>query len=372
MGQAFTLLRNEFAGREVATMAARRRTAYKFGVTGLGERQEIAPGVFVNIGYRGCTPGFVVTDEGLILIDTPLIPKQARDWRQQIEQQIELEERNLKILYVFNTDHHRGHALGNQYFLPATVIAHERAFKEMSGYTENFKERVYNSFKREPEIQEQLTSIEIILPDVTFTDSARLQYGGKEIQFIYTGGHTPATSIAWLPDEKIAFVGDVLWVDQHPYMAQANSLEWIDALRRIRELGAEKLVPGHGPICGPEDTLKVEEYILFKRQRVRDYYHQGKTKNEAKSGLVGEMLERFPIPLERKAKIEGQIKSGINRVYREIQREEELASAESTNGASKRPGKSAVPAKEPSGATDLKPVGVDLAARPASHPASSG
>ena len=44
------------------------------------------------------------------------------------------------------------------------------------------------------------------------------------------------------------------------------------------------------------------------------------------------MLELFPVPLERKAKIESQIKSGINRVYREIQREEELAGVESMNG----------------------------------------
>ncbi len=300
-------------------MAARRRTSVKLGVTGLGKRQEIGARVFINTAYRGCTPGFVITDEGLILIDAPLIPEQALDWRQQIE----MEAPGMPFLYMFNTDHHRGHALGNQYFLPTMIIAHERAYKEMSGYTENFKERVYNSFKREPEIQQQLTNIEIILPDVTFTDRVRLLYGGREVQLIYMGGHTPATSIAWLPEEKIAFVGDVLWVDQHPYMAQANSLEWVDALRQIRELGAERLVPGHGPVCTPDATIQVEEYILFMRQRVQDFYHEGKTKNEAKSGLVGDMLECFPVPEERRSKIESQIKSSLNRVYREIQREEE-------------------------------------------------
>ena len=349
-------------------MPARRRTSFKPGVTGLGERQEIAPGVYINTFYRGCTPGFVVTNEGLILIDAPLIPKQARDWREQIE----MAAPALPILYLFNTDHHRGHALGNQYFLPATIIAHERAFKEMSGYTENFKERVYNSFKREPEIQEQLTNIEIILPDVTFTNSARLQYGGREVQLIYVGGHTPATSIAWLPQEKIAFVGDILWVDQHPYMAQANSLEWVDALRRIRTLGAERLIPGHGPVCGPDDTVKVEEYILFKRQRVRDYFRAGKTKNEAKSGLVGEMLELFPVPLERKAKIESQIKSGINRVYREIQREEELATAEARNGASQPPLTSGTLAQEPTAKANLIPDSAGLVAPSIGQPENSG
>ncbi|MEZ4656659.1 MAG: MBL fold metallo-hydrolase [Caldilineaceae bacterium] len=298
---------------------ARRRNTARFGVSGLGEREELAPGIFINTNYRGCTPGFIHTEEGIILVDTPLIPKQAIDWREQIEQQYPDEP----LLYIINTDHHRGHALGNQYFMPCKVIAHERAHKEMSGYTENFKERVRNSFKREPDIQAQLNNIVIIPPDITFTKNARLLYGAREVDLLFVGGHTPATSLVWLPNESVCFVGDILWVDQHPYMAQANSLEWLDALELIRNLDAEYLVPGHGPVCTGEATHKVGEYILFMRGRVRDYYHAGKTKNETKSGLVGEMLEWFPVPAERKVKIESQIKSGLNRVYREIQREEE-------------------------------------------------
>ena len=309
---------------------ARRRSAARIGVTGLGMREELAPGVFINTHYRGCTPGFVRTDEGIILIDAPLIPKQATDWRAQIEDEYPGEE----FICMINTDHHRGHALGNQYFMPTTIIAHERAHKEMSGYTENFKDRVRNSFKREPEIQEQLTNIIIIPPDVTFTHRAHLLYGGREVELIFVGGHTPATSIVWLPEEKICFVGDILWVDQHPYMAQGNTLEWLDALELIRNLGAEQLVPGHGPVCTPDATYKVGEYIRFMRQRVRDYYHAGKNKNETKSGLVGEMVEWFPVPVERKAKIESQIKSGLNRVFREVMREEEEKATQATqNGA---------------------------------------
>ena len=243
------------------------------------------------------------------------------DWRAQIEEQYP----DSPFLFMINTDHHRGHALGNQYFMPVKVIAHERAFKEMSGYTENFKERVRNSFKREPEIQAQLNNIVIVPPHVTFTNRATLLYGDRRVELIYVGGHTPATSIVWLPEESVCFVGDILWVDQHPYMAQGNTLEWIRALELVRDLGAEVLVPGHGPIVGPEATFRVGEYIEFMRGRVRDFYTEGKNKNETKSGLVGEMLEWFPVPPERKAKIESQIKSGINRVFREIQREEEEA-----------------------------------------------
>ena len=298
---------------------ARRRSSTRIGVTGLGEREELAPGVFINNHYRGCTPGFIYTEEGIILVDAPLIPKQALDWREQIEE----EYPDQPFLYLINTDNHRGHALGNQYFMPVKVIAHERAHKEMSGYTDNFKERVRNSFKREPEIQSQLTNIEIIPPHVTFTNRAKLLFGDREVELIFVGGHTPATSIVWMPTERICFVGDILWVDQHPYMAQGNTLEWLAALELIRALDVEYLVPGHGPICGPDATYRVGEYIQFMRGRVRDFYLEGKNKNETKSGLVGEMLEWFPVPPERKAKIESQIKSGLNRVFREIQREEE-------------------------------------------------
>lgn len=298
---------------------ARRRSAARPGVMGLGEHEELAPGVFINSHYRGCTPGFMYSDEGIILIDTPLIPRQALDWRAQIED----EYPGTPFLYLINTDHHRGHALGNQYFMPCTVVAHERAYKEMAGYTENFKERVRNSFRREPEIQAQLHNIEIIPPDVTFTNRATFLFGGRQLELIFVGGHTPATSLVWLPEERICFVGDILWVDQHPYMAQGDTLQWLAALELIRSLDAKHLVPGHGPVCDASATYRVEEYIRFMRRRVRDYYLSGKNKNETKSGLVGEMVAWFPVPPERKAKIESQIKSGLNRVYRETQREEE-------------------------------------------------
>ena len=176
-------------------------------------------------------------------------------------------------------------------------------------------------------------NIIIIPPHLTFTQRATLLYGDRRVELIFVGGHTPATSLVWLPEEGICFVGDIVWVDQHPYMAQGNTLEWLRALEFVRELDAEFLVPGHGPVVGPEATYRVGEYIEFMRGRVRDFYLAGKNKNETKSGLVSEMLEWFPVPPERKAKIESQIKSGLNRVFREIQREEEEAAGKIVSAA---------------------------------------
>ena len=40
--------------------------------------REISPGIFVETDQRGANYGGIVTDDGIIVIDTPMVPKQAR------------------------------------------------------------------------------------------------------------------------------------------------------------------------------------------------------------------------------------------------------------------------------------------------------
>ena len=110
--------------------------------------------------------------------------------------------------------------------------------------------------------------------------------------------------------------------DPHPYMAQANSKQWLGALSYIRKLGPEIIVPGHGAMCRAEDTEPLSEYIRLVRRRVRTCFRKGYTKQETASSLVKSLVPLFPIPSERRSKIESQIKQGINRVYNEYKKSE--------------------------------------------------
>lgn len=301
---------------------SQRKSPTKPSLNGLGERRQIEDRVFINNQYRTCTTGFVVTRDGVVVIDTPLVPQQARDWRDQIA----AESKDGEIAYVLLTDHHRGHALGCQYFMPAQVIGHERAHKEMQGYTENFRDRVRNSFKREPEIEAQLQHIEIIPPHMTFSKEVCFVMGDTRIRCIHVGGHTPATSIVWLENENICFVGDTIWTDQHPYMAQANSKEWMDALTLIQKLNPNIIVPGHGNLCTVKDIEQLASYIGKMRDGINRCLDEDMDKTETKKALTLEMVALFDVPSTRKSKIESQINSGINRVYRELQRERQAQS----------------------------------------------
>lgn len=276
--------------------------------------REISPGIYVETDQRGANYGGIVTKDGIIVIDTPMVPVQAKAFRDELRQL----SGALPFLYIINTDHHRGHILGNQYFQPTRVVAHEHAWKHMKGYGDNFKQRVVDSFKKEPDVQAQFTDLQIIVPKVTFSERLDIMRGGRDLRLVCVGGHTPATSVVWMPEEKLLFVGDAVWVDQHPYMAQANSKEWLDGLTFIRKFKADRIVPGRGPICGRDATERMSEYIRFIRSRVRTNYRQGKSKQETATTLLREVANWFPISPALKSKTESQIKQGIGRVWNEM------------------------------------------------------
>jgi cyclase len=276
--------------------------------------KEISPGIFIETDHRGANYAGIVSDVGVIVVDTPMVPDQARAFRKDLTRLTI----GKPFLYVVNTDHHRGHILGNQYFQPTPVVAHEQAWKHMKGYGDNFKQRVVDSFKKEPEVQAQLTDIQVIIPKITFSHRLDIVRGGRDLRIIRVGGHTAATCVIWMPDESILFVGDAVWVDQHPYMAQANSKEWLDGLTYIRKFKADRIVPGRGPVCGRDATEKMSEYIRFMRARVRLNYRQGKTKQETVQSVLREVAGWFPISAAIKSKTESQIKQGIGRIWNEM------------------------------------------------------
>ncbi len=278
--------------------------------------REISPGIFLETDQRGANYAAIVSDDGTIVIDTPMVPRQALAFRDELSRA----SGGKPFLYVINTDHHRGHILGNQFFLPTPVIAHDIAWKHMKGYGDNFKQRVIDSFKKEPEVQSQFTDIQIIVPQVTFSHRLDIVHGGRDLRIIRIGGHTAATSVIWLPEESVLFVGDAVWVDQHPYMAQANSKEWLDGLTYIRKLKADRIVPGRGPVCGREATERMSEYIRFMRGACAPTIARRKASRRRSNSCCARWRAGSPLPRPLKSKTESQIKQGIGRIWNEMER----------------------------------------------------
>ena len=280
--------------------------------------REIAPNIFVETEYHGANVAFIVTGEGVILIDTPMLPDEARHWRSVIAATTDEE-----IIYIINTDHHRAHVIGNQYFPTATVIAHEHAWKEMKSYGDSFRTRLINMYRdRIPEaVAEWKESLEIIKPEITFTSRTMLFKGDKEIHLIPLGGHTPATTVVYFPQEKLLFTGDLVVTNRPPFLSQGNTKQWLQALTYLRKLRYDTLIPGHGELTGKEATENMSNYLRLVRRKVRSAYRAGLPKADTARSL-SHLIRYWPIPPLEKPKADRRFKSGLGRVWNEMRAEE--------------------------------------------------
>jgi cyclase len=99
----------------------------------------------------------------------------------------------------------------------------------------------------------ELEALELRLPDETF-DEERTFTGKKRTAqaLTYGGGHTLSDGVLWLPAEKILFAADLVVVDSHGWVGDGDVRAWPGILERLAELAPETVVPGHGPVAGPE------------------------------------------------------------------------------------------------------------------------
>jgi cyclase len=280
--------------------------------------QEVAPNVLVETRYHGANIGCIITDEGVILIDTPMLPDDARRWLQEIQKRTDQE-----VIYIINTDHHRGHVIGNQYFPTATVIAHEFAWKNMKSYGDSFRTRLLNLYRdRMPKaVKEWKEHLEIVEPEITFNDRTILFKGDKEIHLIPLGGHTEATTVVYLPEDGLLFAGDLVVTDRPPFLSQSDTKEWLGALTYLRKLRYDLLIPGHGELSGKEATEKMSEFLRLVRRKVRSAYRGGLSKADTARSLK-HLIHFWPIPPFEKPKADRRFKSSLSRVWNEMRAEE--------------------------------------------------
>jgi cyclase len=278
---------------------------------GENSMRQIGQGIYVHTGYRGGNVGCVITGEGVILINTPIVPHEARQWRDEIAKVTDQ-----KVIYIINTDYHPECIVGNQVFA-APVIAHEQTWRKMKTYGEAFRQRLMDLFKAEPKVAAELKSLNIVTPRITLTDRMTIHKGDKVLKLIHVGGHTPASIIVHIPEDGVLFAGDIVVNGMHPVMDEANSKEWLEALIYIRRpwMKVDIIVPGEGEICDKEATKSLSTYIRRLRARIRASYLAGQSKSEAIAS-VADMVNFFAMADQEKAR--QRLRANAEQVYEEM------------------------------------------------------
>ncbi|MEU4584494.1 MBL fold metallo-hydrolase [Kitasatospora aureofaciens] len=225
---------------------------------------EIADGVHAFVQPPGgwcLNNAGVIVSEGLsVLVDTVATESRARALRKAA---LRLNPAAPKA--VVNTHFHGDHAFGNFLFPEALVVGHERTRSEMiaSGL---------HLTGLWPDVD--WGAIELVPPAVTYRDALTLHVGSLRAEVVHVGprAHTSNDSVVWLPEQRVLFTGDLVMAGVTPFCLMGSIAGSLAALERLRAFGATTVVPGHGPVSGPEVFDTVEGYLRL----VRDLAEQGR------------------------------------------------------------------------------------------------
>ncbi|HZZ48827.1 MAG TPA: MBL fold metallo-hydrolase [Pseudonocardia sp.] len=191
---------------------------------------------------------------------------------------------------LVNTHSDGDHVFGNQLLAARDVeiIASEAAAelmtqeavealagtKKLPGATGEFARHIFGPF--------DFDGIVATGPDRTFSGETSLDVGGREVRLIQVGpAHTPGDVLVHVPDARLLYAGDILFVGGTP-IAWAGPIDrWIAALDRILDMDIAAIVPGHGPVSGKPQVSEMREYLVFVRAEARKRFDDGLSADEA-------------------------------------------------------------------------------------------
>ncbi len=206
--------------------------------------------------------GIVVTSEGVVVIDALGSPPLA----QRLIDEIATVTR-LPIRMVIVTHYHADHIYGLQAFKAkgAQIVGHKAAREYLHSDTARLR---LEASRQElfPWVDETTRLLE---PDRWIEDEATIRVGNTEFILRHVGpAHTPEDLVVYLPQAGVLFAGDLVFRGRIPYVGQANSRRWIDAIDKLMSFQARLIVPGHGPVSDQtlSDMRTTRDYLAYLRQ----------------------------------------------------------------------------------------------------------
>lgn len=188
--------------------------------------QQITRGIYYEDSYLGVTLGALVFPHGTIMIDAPLKPEDARSWRSAL-----MNLRGGGNRLMVSLDSHLDRTLGAR-SMESTILSHQKTALVYRNRPLIFKGQPVES-GAEWETYNDVVGTRWISPDITFTDSLTLHWGGPEVILEHHPGPSPGAIWVIIPEEKVVYVGDTVVPDQPPFLANAEIEEWLENLELL-------------------------------------------------------------------------------------------------------------------------------------------
>jgi glyoxylase-like metal-dependent hydrolase (beta-lactamase superfamily II) len=233
--------------------------------------------------------GFVVSDEGVVIIDTGGSLQIGEMLLKKIN-----EVTDKPVIAVFNTHVHGDHWMGNaairKAYPEARIYAHERAIERLqNGEAEQWLDIFMQS------TDGAIEGTQIVLPDTALKGGETIEAAGNTFRIHHTGmAHTDNDIMIEYPERKTLFAGDIVIYGSTVSGARPQDFSatgQISAVEFALELPVDIYVPGHGPTGGREIPQATKRFLEILYQSVQRYYDEGLADFEMRDQVVEDLSE---------------------------------------------------------------------------------
>lgn len=252
--------------------------------------QRIVKNIYAATDYTGVNVGAVVTTNGVIAVDAPSYPHDARDWAMRLHNVSAYPTRGLIL-----TDGH-GDRLLNTRWLNAPLITHSDTAVKINTYDKKYPHSLIESLSlRNPERGRDLHNSPVERPSLSLNHDLTLHRGSSQLQLIAAAGPNAGTLWVYEPESQTLFTGDTIVINRHPLLGDGSLLGWIKSLRQLQQWPQPitTLVPGHGPLTTLDAIDPVLNYLESMVASVQRLLEDGRSR-EATAELMPDFLIRFP------------------------------------------------------------------------------
>ncbi len=272
----------------------------------------VAGGLYLVEGLEGGNVAFLVTGEGVLVVDSGTSPEAGRLVMAEIAKKTDK-----PVKYLVLTHYHGDHTFGLQAF-PATavIIAQqntadnirrlneprirgmmEKGMPEMIAAqkikVDKLRKKKGKDLKKEEERLKtleaefaELQGLRFVYPAVTFQSKLSIFLGGEAIEVIHPGrAHTDGDAWVHFPALKVMHLGDNFFNGSYPYIgaeAGADTANWVEQIKQASGWAVETFIPGHGPLADRDGLLRMAAYLGDLRQAVKDAIAAGQSLEQAK------------------------------------------------------------------------------------------
>jgi len=299
----------------------------------------LCDGVFAAIAKPGqgawSNAGIIDLGDELLVFDSLSTPSAGEELRRQAES---LTGKSIK--YLINSHYHGDHVFGNQVFSDTTIVStyvteklckeknkiedYEKEKQDMNHYLLQLKKQIdstedaiikaslINQYQEMSKVLDDLSQLQIVLPSLLFEEKLTITGSERTVElYCLGGGHSSSDTFMYLPNEKIAFMGDLATEDLH--VPIYNPEEFLTILKRVKQIDINIIVPGHGNVADLTLCDTLIDYLSFMIQCAKEAL-QRKVSRE-------DFISEFDLPKAcREWKGVNGIKGNLTTIYKYLQK----------------------------------------------------